>query len=116
MVLASLYSLGRLRIVISPGLWSEMYFAHFLFLVMSAMIYLFLGFRRTGIFYYEVLVDYLVALLFFILMIGIVAYLLVHGKIDTWWSLSPGGFLVVYGIGLVQGKAAGFGLKLGPNS
>jgi hypothetical protein len=114
MALASFYAMGKLRIMIPGRLWSEMYFAHFLYLVMAAMIYLVLGFKRTGVFYYEVLVDYLVALVVFIVLIGVMGYLLVNQKVGEWFSMLPGLFLVYYGLRLMWNLSFAFPLPRPP--
>lgn len=104
MVLAVLYSQGRLPIVIGAGLWSELYFAHFLFLVMGSLLYLALNFRSTGVFHHETLVDFLVGLGVFILLMSAAAHLLVRRLVAPWWSLAPSAFLACYGLFLTSGR------------
>ncbi|MBI3552754.1 MAG: hypothetical protein HY077_09555 [Elusimicrobia bacterium] len=114
MVYAALYSLGRLRVLIPAEIWKQFYFAHFLFLVLGSLVYLGLSFKQTGIFYYEVLADFLVGLTAFIVIMTGVALLLVSGRANPWWSLSMSGFLAAYGAGLMRGRVCGFGPKPPP--
>lgn len=108
MVFASLYSLGRIRLLIPARLWSEMYYAHFLFLVMAGALYLFLNFRNTRVFHFEALSDYLVAVGIFIILMSVTGLVLVKGLITPWFSLTPGAFLNAYGFGLWLGRPFGF--------
>lgn len=106
MVLASLYSQGRLPVVIGAGLWSQMYFAQFLFLVMGSGLYLFLSFRARRTFYFEALVDFLVGLPPFTVLMQAIAQLLVRHAISQWWSLVPSAFLMAYGLFVRSGRSA----------
>ena len=109
MTLATLYSLGRLRVVIGPGLWSELYYSHFLFLVLASLGYLTLSYKRSAVFYWETLLDFLVGMLVFIVLLGLVGIVLVRGLANPWLSLLPGTFLAAFGLGLFLGRPMGFG-------
>lgn len=111
MVFATLYSLGRIHFIVTGRLWSEMYYAHFLFMVLAGAGYLTLSSRRGGVFYPETLVDFLVGIGAFIVMIGIAGLLLVRGLVSPWFSLTPGAFLVYYGTGLLRGSRLGVPLE-----
>ncbi len=112
MVFASLYSLRRLHVYVSPELWKELYYAHFLTMVVGGLIYLGLSFKQSGIFYYEVLSDFLVGIAAFVILLTIVASLLVSGRVNAWFSLAPSSLLLAYGGGLISGRAFGFGSKV----
>ena len=114
MIFATLYSLGRLHVYVPAQLWKELYYAHFLFLILGGLIYLGLGFKQCGIFYYEVLADFLVGVAAFVVLLTAVASLLASGRINPWFSLTISAFLAAYGLGLIQGRVFGFGPKLPP--
>lgn len=109
MTMAALYSLGRISVVIGVGLWSELYYAHFLFLILASLAYLALSYRQTGIFYYEALVDFLIGIGAFVVLLSVAAVVLYKGLVTPWLSLVPGTFLVAYGAGLYFGRPMGFG-------
>ncbi len=114
MVYAALYSLGRIHAVIPAGLWSEFYFAHFLFMVLGGFIYMGLSFKQARIFYHEILIDYMVGIGAFFVIMTAVALILVRRLVSPWFSLSMSGFLVFYGLGLMTGRICGFGPKPPP--
>lgn len=108
MAFATLYSLGRVKLVIPASLWSEMYYAHFLFLCLAGGLYLFLCFRKTRTFNFEATVDYSVGVAVFILLLTFTGAALYKGWVNPWFSLAPSVFLLAYGLGLRAGKRFGF--------
>ena len=106
MTLATLYSQGRLPVVIGAGLWSQLYFAQFLFLVMGSVLYLFLSYRSRRMFYFETLVDFLIGLPPFTVLMQAMALLLVRRWVNQWWSLAPSAFLMGYGLFVRSGRSA----------
>lgn len=111
MTLAALYSMGRLPLIIGAGLWSELYYAHFLFLILGGLGYLALSFKRSGIFYYETLVDFLIGIAVFVVLLTLAGVVLVRGAVGPWWSLLPSAFLGAYGVGLLNNRRFGFGAR-----
>jgi hypothetical protein len=111
MVLASLYSLGRLPWVISAGTWSQLYYAHYLFMALGGGAYLALSFRADGLFYPESLLDFAVGFGVFVPLVSVTAVLLVRGLVSAWFSLVPSAFLLAYGAGLLRGRRLGFGAR-----
>ena len=103
----TLISYRLIQVHMTGQLWSRMYFAQFLLLVITGPLYLLLAFRRSGLFTYAALVDYLVGVPVFIILLSIVLALLVRGASPA-LSFLPGGFLLAYGIGLLSGRAVGF--------
>lgn len=108
MAFATLYSQGRVKLVIPAGLWSEMYYAHFLFLALSGGLYLFLSFKRSGTFQFEAVLDYAIGVAAFVLLLSAAGVVLVRGLVSPWLSLVPSGFLLAYGLGLRAGRRFGF--------
>jgi hypothetical protein len=107
MVLATLYSLGKLPVVIGAGVWSQLYFAQFLFLVMGSVLYLGLSFKQAELFYFEALADFAVGTTLFILVLTVLAHLLVRRVVSPWWSLLDGLVLAGYGFFVRAGGLSG---------
>lgn len=106
MVFATLYALGHLPgILIGKGVWSQLYFAHFLFTVLAGMGYLGLDFLKRGVFEAQALVDFLIGLAAFIILFSFTGLFLVRGWANPWGSLTPGVFLLYYAWRLLSGKA-----------
>jgi len=105
MILAVLYSQGRLPVVIGPGLWSQLYYAHFLFFVGGSLLYLGLSYRSCGIFYFETLVDFLIAVPIFTILVQAFAQLLVRRLVSPFFSLVPSVFLLAYGFFVRSGRS-----------
>ena len=112
MIFATLYCLGQIPIIVSASLWSKLYFAHFLFLVVGGIAYLAWRFKIAGLFYAENLVDFLLGVGIFVILLSLSGTLLVRRLINPWFSLAPGTFLFLYGAGLWQGRRFGV-LSLG---
>lgn len=108
MAFATLYSMGRIPFVITASLWSELYYAHFLFLAMSGGLYLFLSFKKSGLFHFEIMLDYAIGMSAFMLLLTFTGLALFKGWLPGWFSLTPSGFLLLYGRGLRAGKRFGF--------
>lgn len=105
MALASLYNTGSLPTVrISAARWSQLFFGHFLFLVLTPLGYLALSFSRTGRFQAQALVDFLTGLLIYLIFFAIVGLVLVSFPVTPWLSLVPGVFLLYYGVRIRQGR------------
>lgn len=111
MIFASLYSMGRVPILVSARLWSELYYAQYLFMTLGGGMYLLLSFRQAGVFHYEALVDFIIAVGVFTMLLGLAGFVLVRELTVPWFSLLPGSFLVSYGAGLVAGRSFGFGKR-----
>ncbi len=111
MTAATLYSLGRIPLVIGQGLWSQLYYAHFLATVLGGAAYLAMGYRKIGLFLPEPLIDFLLGLAAFLVILTFIALLLVRRMLNPWWSLTPSGFLLVYGWELFAGRRLGVPLE-----
>ncbi len=109
MVFVSLNALHLLHLSFPPGFWPKFFFAPFLFLILGSLSYLTLGFRECGIFYYEVLADFLVGIAGFIVIFSAIAFTLRDNHISPWYSLVPSVFVLAFGLGLMQGRVCGFG-------
>ena len=107
MNLATLYSMGRLHVILGLGIWSELYFAHFLVTVGGGGLYLFLSYKREETFYPEPLIDFVLGVAVFEILMSGIAWLLVRQMLSPWWSLLPSVFLLVYGYELYQGRRFG---------
>ena len=112
MTFACLCLFGKLHVAVPPALWPKIFFAHFLVLILGRILYLTLGFQKAGIFYYEVLADFLVGIAVFIVLLSAIAFRLVSGQLSPWYTLAPSAFLFLYGFGLLQGRAFAAGPKL----
>lgn len=105
--LALLASSGRLPFSISPRLWSQLFFGHFLLLVVSGLLYLTISYYVSGLFTYLALMDYLVGVPVFMIALPAILGLVIHGA-PAALAFLPGGFLLAYGFGLRRGRAMGF--------
>lgn len=114
MVFVSLNSLHILHLSFPAGFWLPFFFAPFLFLILGSMSYLGLGFSECGIFYYEVLADFLVGIAGFFVLFSVIAFTLRDHPVSPWFSLLPSVFVLAFGVGLRQGRTCGFGPKLQP--
>lgn len=111
MTFACLCLFGHIHVAVPPALWPKIFFGHFLVLILGGILYLTLGFKNTGIFYYEVLADYLVGIAVFIVLLSAIAFQLMAGRLSPWCTLVPSAFLFLYGLGLASGRA----FAAGPN-
>lgn len=107
MVFATLYSMGKIPLVVTARLWSQMYYAHFLFMVLAGGSFLALSYRRSGLFYPETLIDFLIGIGVFVILISLIGLALVRGLLNPWFSLVPSAFLAFYGYELLQGRRLG---------
>lgn len=108
MAAATLYSLGKIHVLVSARLWSELTFGHFLGLVLGSGLYLTLGYWRANEFYFEPLLDFLAGVAAFDLILTGTVFLLAKRLLPPFFSPVPSAFLIAYGAGLLSGRRFGF--------
>lgn len=114
MVFVSVDAPRLLHLSLPAAFWLPFFFAPILFLILASMSYMVMGFRAAGIFYYEVLADFLAGIAVFVVLFSAVAFGLRGNAINRWFSLAPSAFVLAFGFGLVRGRTCGFGPKLQP--
>lgn len=106
MTFATLYALGHVHgVIIGKGVWSQLYFGHFLFTVLAGMGCLGFHFLKTGTFAVQTLVDFLIGLACFIVLFGLTGAALIGRLVAPWFSLTPAAFLLYYSYRLLSGRA-----------
>ncbi|MFA6004309.1 MAG: hypothetical protein WC881_09600 [Elusimicrobiota bacterium] len=104
MSLATLYSLGRLAVMLSAEGWSRLFMAHIIMLAGCGTLYLVLRYRSTRSLPLQGICDLAFGIILFVAMLGGVGYILVQGLATPWLSLAPALFLLYYGYRLRKGK------------
>ena len=89
---------------LSARLWSQLYFGHFLLLIVGGALFLTVNYFRSGLFTVEPLVNFIVGIPVFMILLTLAAGWVIHGGASA-LAFIPGAFLLAYGFRLRRGRA-----------
>lgn len=96
---------GPAPVLVSASVWSQLFFGHFVGLVMGGLGYLLFDSAHKQIFHGGPVIDFLLLLTGFILVSSVGGVLLSKGTGPSWPALLPGIYLIILGLRLRTGRA-----------
>ncbi|MBI5210321.1 MAG: hypothetical protein HY927_10155 [Elusimicrobia bacterium] len=104
MAFATLYSYGYVRGSITTGIWTDLYFAHFMATMVACTVFVLIKGRTNVAFGFQLGLDSLAGVAVFWGMFDILRYAIARGWVPPWWSLFVSLFLLYYGFSLRKGR------------